>query len=103
MPGSEEKEFLDGRYDIKFLFILLENLVLHFPLFDVPQVLADEVFGVGRILLDAAPFFGQSLVIGTKLNQDSGQSTFFTSPTDQFPKSSIGEEVESPQSQTDPE
>jgi hypothetical protein len=94
-PGSEEKEFLDGRYDIKFLFILLENLVFDFPLFDVPQVLTDEVLGVRRILLDAAPFFGKRFVICAEMNQDSRQATLLTGPAQQFPKPGIGEEIKS--------
>jgi hypothetical protein len=94
---------LTGGMIPNFLFVFLQDLVLDFAFLHVPEVLPDQIFCIGRILLDARPFPGKSLMIGAELDQDLFETVSFSSPAHQIPEPGVGEEIERSQSQADPE
>ncbi len=47
--------------------VFFKELVFHFTLFDPPQIFPDQVFRVGRVVLNLPPFLSQRLMVGAEL------------------------------------
>ena len=51
------------------LFFFFQNLIFDFAFLDVPQIFADQVFRVGRVLLNQREFPGQGVVRRAKIDE----------------------------------
>ena len=98
--GPEHAAVLDAGFrrhdDLSSLFWFLHDLIFHLALFHISEILPDEIFREGGILLNLRPLPGQGFMIGAQAHELPFNPAPLPRTADEIAKALVGKEKERP-------